>query len=150
MLGRVYTAKLARTAVSAGPRTLIELTAHTNRIVEVLRLEIGQSESETSTMEEVRLVRKSGAGTGTAHTPTPMIASDTAFGGTCRVDCTAEGTVSDELYAIPFNILNGLLWVPTPEERIIVAGAGIFGIQLVEAPEASIDISATLVFKEIG
>jgi hypothetical protein len=146
--GRIYTARMVRTTVST-QRTLVELTAHANRTLVILSAWISNTTSETAEQLEASIVRKSAAGTGTSFTPLVHVPGDTAFGGTCRVNCTAEGTVTDELHAEGFHNSGGWLWVPVPEERIVVTGSGIIGIRFAVAP-ASQDFSAGIRFAEIG
>jgi hypothetical protein len=146
--GRIYTARMIRTSVSTA-RTLVELTAHTNRAIIILEAWISNVDSETAEQLEASIVRKSAAGTGTSFTPLAHSAADAAFGGTCRVNCTAEGTVTDELVAEGFHNSGGWLWVPVPESRIIVAGAGIIGLRFPTAPTAQ-TFSAGIRFAEIG
>lgn len=147
--GRVYTAQLIRTSVS-GSKTLVEFTAPSDKIVVLVEAWVTQKDSETSTQENISFVRKSAAGTGTSHTPRKHQSGDSAFGGTCRIDCTAEGTIGDEMLSEDFNIVGGYLYVPTPKRAIIVPGGGILGMRLVEAPEAGITVSAGMTFMEIG
>lgn len=149
MLGRTFAILLENTAVST-LRTLIEATVASTKVCELVAAWVSQVNSEVSTQEEVEIRRKTAAGTGTSATPAPMDASDTAFGGSARVNCTAEGTLGTTLHREGFNILSGWFYEPVPERRIIVAGGGIIAIRFAQAPEAAIDINAGLVLREIG
>jgi hypothetical protein len=61
-----------------------------------------------------------------------------------------EGTYTDILYRDNFSVLNGWLWVPTPEERIIVGPSGILGLKFPIAPGASMTVSAGFLVGEEG
>jgi len=149
MSGRAYVALMEGVSVSTAI-SLVEFTAPSDAIVELLSAWITQDTSETSTQEVVAILRKSAAGTGTSFTARLLEASDAAFGGTCRTLMTAEGTPTDILVREGFNILNGFFHKPVPEERIIVPPSGILAIKFAVAPAAAITISAGLVFREIG
>jgi hypothetical protein len=147
-VGRVYTILLENIAVST-LRTLIEFTAPGTKSCVLLSGKVTQVNSETSTQEEVEIIRKTVAGTGTAVTPAAHQDGD-VFGGTARVNCTVEGTLGTRIKREGFNILNGWHYLPTPEERIPVPGGGILALRFAQAPEAAIDIDAELVIGELG
>lgn len=120
---------------------------------QLLRAWVSQSSSTTSTMQQVALVRGTSAGTGTAgsivkqnlNNPASLVTSSTTTGAT---NITAEGTVVDTLYVDAFNILNGWLWVPTPEERIVVAQGGFLALKFIATPASAITVSAGIVWEE--
>lgn len=143
----VYTISLDATVVSTA-RTLIQYNAPATRVAVVLRAWVSQTLSETSTQEEVQLLRVTTAGTGTAATPRP-VGSFAAAAGTATVNHTAEGTAGDSLGREGFNILNGWLYVPTPDEYEIVPPSGRIALKFPVAP-ASATWSAGLVIAEIG
>ncbi len=150
---RVYSVRMTRQAVTAAI-TLVQLKAG-NATLRLLRAWCGQSNLTGSAMQTVQLVRKSVAATVTSFTPLQLDPGDAAalaVGGTAATgtNASAEGTDSDLFYADSFNVLNGWLWVPTPEERIIIAPSGIIGIKLPDAPGSSMTTSAGFLFGEEG
>lgn len=149
MSGRKYVALMEGVSISTAI-SLIEFTAPSDAIVELLEAWVTQDASETSTQEVIQILRKTAAGTGTSFTPRLLEASDAAFGGTARTNMTAEGTAGDILRRESFNILNGWLYLPVPEARIKVAPSGILAIKFAVAPAAAITISAGMIFREIG
>ena len=149
MSGRKYVALMEGVSVSTAI-SLVEFTAPSDAIVELLSAWITQDTSETSTQEVAAILRKTAAGTGTSFTARLLEPSDAAFGGTCRTLMTAEGTAGDILVREGFNILNGFIYKPVPEERIKVPPSGILAIKFAVTPAAAITISAGLVFREIG
>jgi hypothetical protein len=144
----IYTITLDATAVSAA-RTLVQYNAPSTRIAVVLRAWVSQCNSEVATQEEIQLLRVTTAGTGTGATPRPT-GSFAAAAGTATVNNSAEGTAGDSLHREGFEIRNGWLWIPTPEERFIIPPSGRIALKFPAAPEASIDVSAGLVVAELG
>jgi len=155
---RVYTVTLKEQGVISGTQTgtLIQLKSGANVVCVILRASITQSNITASTMQNVQIRRTTTAGTVTSQTPILTDKGDAAAnsaGGAAAtgVNATAEGTGGDVLYAADFNLLNGWLYVPVPEERIIVGPANPYlGIFLPTVPSSSVTMSATLVFGEIG
>lgn len=147
-----YSVTMQGTSVSAAI-TLIQIKAGAAKSVQILRAWVGNTDVETSNQLRVRLLRKTATATVTSFTP---IEFDTdgpaagAAGGTSAtgVNASAEGTDGDVLVDDGFNILNGWLWVPTPEERIVVPAAGFLGLKLPAAPAAATVISAGIIFGE--
>jgi len=148
-MGRIYVATMESISVSAA-KSIIEFTASSTAIVQLLEAWITQDASETSTQEVAQILRKSAAGTGTAFTARPLEILDPAFAGTVRTNMTAEGTAGNIMRHEGFNILNGWLYVPIPENRIIVPPSGILALKLPNTPAAAITVSAGMIFEEIG
>jgi hypothetical protein len=130
--------------------SLVEFTAPSDAIVVLLEAWIAQEASEVSTQEVAQILRKSAAGTGTGSPTAKLLqGSDAAFGGTVRVQMTAEGTPTDSLIREGFNILNGWSYRPIPESRIYVAPSGILALKFPVAPAAA-TFTAGMIFMEIG
>lgn len=147
---RVYNINHRNVASGTSIVTLAEFTAAAAKSMILLRAELTQKGSTTSAQQDVEIVRKSGAGTNvTAPTATPMDAGDSAFAGTVRGMCTTEGTIGVTLKTGAFNWVNGWIYLPVPEERIAIPGAGILGIRLPTAPP-SLTFDLDLVVAEIG
>ncbi len=151
-MGRKYIIKHEAIAV-AGAITIIQLKAGPNCICLIHRVQISQTGSTTSAMVRFQLVRKSAAATVTSYTPLLLDTGDGAaksVGGTSATGITAsaEGTDTDIVYSDTFNALTGVLYLPTPEERITVPGAGFLGLKFPANP--ALTITAQLEFEEIG
>ena len=121
--------------------------------LELIRAMLSQKSSTTSTQERIQIVRKSVAATVTSITPAqvnnPNDPAALAVGSTSGTGRTgsAEGTDGTILVDDAFNILNGWLWLPTPDERIWVPPSGIIALKFPLAP-ASQAWNAALYFKE--
>lgn len=151
---RVYSVELVNQAVNAAI-TLVQVKAGAASIFRILRAWCSQSNQTSSAQQAIEIVRKSAAATVTSATPLLIDPGDSAanaVGGTSATgtNANAEGTDGDILYRDNFNVLNGWLWVPVPEERILVAPSGIIGLKFPIAPGASMTVSAGFLIGEEG
>lgn len=149
---RVYSVVMNATSVS-GAITLIQIVAGSAADLRLIRAWCSQSGSTTSAQQKIQINRKSGAATVTSQTPAQFDTNDAAaqaVGGTSAtgVNASGEGTDTTVLIADAFNVLNGWIWVPTPEERIYVPPGGIIGLKFPTAPGSALTIEAGLVFAE--
>lgn len=122
--------------------TVIQYKAGASNKAAVVRFRIGQGLSETSTMEQIVLIRKTAAATVTSFTPIELDPDGPiAFGvgGTAAsgITATVEGTDGDLLVDAPFNILNGYEWVRSAREEIMVPVAGIIALKFPVAPASA-------------
>jgi hypothetical protein len=129
--------------------------------IRILRAWAGQQASETSDQLGIMLALKASAfGTYTSTTPTPHFIGGRASGiaggaagaeGTAGTDAATEGagTVTPIIYD-GFNNLNGWLWVPTPEERIVIPADTAIILKIVGTPAALGNWSAGITFEELN
>ena len=143
--------------------TMRAATAFTSRgsLLEVLRMKASQRSATTSAQLGMRWGLKASAfGTFTSTTPVPIIlgaAASALTGSTSNAaasagtNASANGggtlTVMDQE---EFNNLTGFLWVPTPEERIIIGPDQSFVMQLQGTPSALTLWTASLLFRELN
>lgn len=151
-MGRLYTIKHEAISV-AGAITIIQLATPATCIALIHRLEISQSASTTSAQVRTQIVRKSAAATVTSYTPLEMSPGGNAalsVGGTSATGITAsgEGTDTDIVFSAVWNALSGYLYLPTPEERIVVPPSSFLGVKFPANP--ALTITAQLIFEEIG
>lgn len=151
---RVYSVRMIKVAVT-GAITLLQIKAGATTTLKMMRAWCSQSNQTSSVMQDIVILRKSVAATVTSFIPLlldPGDAASAAIGGTSATGTNAsgEGTDGDELVPDNFNVLNGWLWVPTPEERIIVPPSGIIGLKFPTAPGSSMTVSAGFLFGEEG
>lgn len=127
----VYSAKI-NLAAFTGAKTALQIKAGANNPVEILRVSVSQKGSTTSEQIQIQLLRKTAAATVTSLTPlklnpgAPAAGTDTTATGS---NASAEGTDGDVLIQEGFNILNGFLYLPVPEERILIPANGIFAVK---------------------
>jgi hypothetical protein len=150
-IGPCYELWAAPTGLSLGsavPTTAVQYQTGANGAAEILRASMTQASSTTSTQTAATLAR---FGATPSSTMTAAVAGTTLFkqntlnattDATLGAAATAvflsgqtEGTVVERPLGRGFNQLNGLEWLPSPEERILVpqnsATNKTIGIQIV-------------------
>lgn len=147
---RTYSVVMAGTSITAA-KDLLRLSASSGTILEILRIEVTQSSSTTSAQNALSIYRASTDGTGTSASARPYQAGDPTFAGTAVVNLSADTTKSptEPLWRSGQNVLNGWLWHPVPEERIIVPPSGRLAVRLENSP-GTLTMTCTCVFMEIG
>jgi hypothetical protein len=89
---------------------------------------------------------------GSAPTPQNIVPGGASSGCTVHMNDTTQasaGTLTT-LHADVWQFLNGFFWMPAPEDRIFVAPATGFIVSLVAAPSASMVVSGTITYEELG
>ena len=154
--GDVYI--LRHEAVVSTAITILQIATGAAVPLEILSAQLGQDGSTVSAQEKVAFVRKSAAATVTAAAagthlfktktgdPTSGVQLGTALTG---VIASAEGTDTDVLYETGFNVLNGWVYLPVPEERIYMPGGAFLGLKFRTAP-ASATWQMQITFRELG
>lgn len=93
----------------------------------------------------------SGSG-GSTVTPRETDGDTGTFGGTSPIEIlnTTPASAGTALLkrALIWNLASGLLWLPTPEDRLQIPQSTRCVVRLVDAPSAAMTVSATLVFEE--
>jgi hypothetical protein len=148
--GRPYVAIFSGlTSLTAVP--FLQIAAPAGTGLEIVTFELGQETSETSQQEVVTAQRRTTASTlPTTVTPSKLQPGDPAAIATVHSGiATGTGTAGDVVGRWSFNVLNGLLYVPVPEERIIIAPGGWLTFQFPTAPAAN-TWSGRLVFREMA
>lgn len=122
--------------------------------IEITRASVNQDNVTTTGQARARLNRLSTACTVTSQAPVPsqngMQASKCVGGVSASgITATVEGTIAATVWSEGFNIVNGVLYLPVPESRLLVSGsaAGFVGLQFATAP-ASAQYSSTVEFIE--
>lgn len=134
-MGRVYSVVMKDQTIIANSEMVTIRTAAAigtaASTIRILRAWCGQGATETSEQLGVQIVLQASAfGTFTSTTPAPHLLGGPASGitggtaqaaGTAGTDSSANAAgTKTVVIADSFNNLNGWLWVPTPEERILV------------------------------
>jgi len=129
--------------------------------IRVLRAWCSQNETETSQQLGIMLALQASAfGTYTSTTPTPHFVNgpaSTIVGGTTGAEATAgtdssanaAGTRTPIIYD-GFNNLNGWLWVPTPEERLIVPTDTAIVLKMVGTATTLTGWNAGITYEELN
>lgn len=129
--------------------TVLELTAPSTMMLRVIRAWFTNTSTATSSESDAVLIRKTATITGTSITPAPLEKSGPAATFTAKRTATVEGTDGDIVAGEGFNVLNGWLFVPVPEERPIVPPSGLIALKLIAAP-ASATYRYGITVEEIG
>lgn len=165
MAGHVYSVILANQTIVADATLVIVHAAAAvgtrGSILEVERVWVNQIGTETSEQLGIIIGQKVTAfGTYTSTVPAPHQLGGAASGiaggtagaaATSGTDASAEGagavtTTIEE----GFNNLNGYLWVPTPEERLIVGPDIAVIVKMVGTPTTLTGWTAGITFAEIN
>lgn len=152
--GRIYTVSFANVAVAA-VQDLISLQSTSGMALEVHEVSIGQITATAIGNLRLTMKRFSGAYSigsgGSAATPAKANFGDAAAVATGRVNDTTQTTsgTSVTFRADIFNVINGYLWLPAPEDRLIIAPSQAFVLSLDTAPGSSETMSGSMTFKEI-
>lgn len=153
MAPKTYVVNMTAVSVS-GAITLLQLKAGASVPLELIRANCSQSNSTTSAMQRVQILRKSSAATVTSFTPLKYNSADaasTVSSGTSATgtNASAEGSDGDVLYQFSFNVLNGWEWLPVPDERIVVGVGEIVAVKFPAAPGSALTVTAELVYREL-
>lgn len=165
MASGVYSVVMANQTIIANSEMVIIHTASgigtRASFLRILRAWCGQSGTTTSQQLGIQLaVQASAFGTYTAATPAPLVAGGNASGiaggtagaaGTAGTDSSANAAgTKTPLYSDGFNNLNGWLYIPVPEERIIVPSDTAIVLALIGTPTTLTNWSAGINFEEMN
>jgi hypothetical protein len=137
-------------------KTLLYIETSATKPIEILSARVTCQDESTSEQIfcELNRITTLGTPTATTITPKPTEEGSAAFGGTCKANVTAsEPTYDGESDAIASggaNKLGGWEYLPMPEERPIVGVNDDVGLRLIDAVPTSSDLTAEIVFREIG
>ena len=137
-----YVQNLAATISTA--ITIIQVKAVSPNPISIVRASLTQKGSTTSAQERVQLGRITTTfSTVTSFTPLKIDTCSPAsacVGGTAAtgITGTGEGTVVDILVDEGFNVLNGFLWLPVPEERITINPGEAIVMKFTVAPASQV------------
>lgn len=162
-MDQLYNVVMANQTIIADSEmvTIRSATSYASRasLLTILRISVSQYGTSTSQQLGVRWGLKASAfGTFTAATPSPVAlgtvasaitGSTTNAASSAGVDASANGAGTLTVLAQDaFNNLNGYLWVPTPEERILVGPDLTFVLQLQGTPTTLTGWNAVVTFQE--
>lgn len=159
-----YSVAMSDTTIVANATLVIVHSATglaAGNVLEIERAWVSQHGTATSQNLGILVAQKASVfPTVTAATPSPHTVGGPASGiaggtagaaATAGVDATVEGAGAvTNIIADGFNNLNGWLWVPTPEERIILNPDTAVILKLVGTPTTLTNWNAGLTFKELS
>ena len=151
----VYRASATISAVTTA-KTLIYLTAPSTAVLEILSARITCQDEDTSEQIFAELNRIATLGTpaATALTPKPTEEGSAAAQTIAAYDVTASeptyDAITDAIASGGANKLAGWEYVPLPEERAIIKPSDSVGLRLIDAIANASDLTAEIIFREIG
>jgi len=154
MSGRTYAVTFSAVAVSAA-QDLFEITPATNKPIEIIGIELGQSSDSGDAQDEqlqISIIRghtTSGSG-GTAPTPVAHCPGDGAAGFTAEVNNTtvASAGTAVVLHTGAWNVRAGYInWFPENARPQAIQGSVLVVRQT--APADAITMSGTLIVLEL-
>jgi hypothetical protein len=163
-MSREYVVGGSNLTVANAAVSLVAIMPLAGQTIRILRCGISQHANATSAQQRVSIgVKGTAYQTVVTATPQKTKQSDPASGitgvagsiaaGKCGINASAEGAGTyTELWGEAFNVLNGYLWIPTPDEVIEVNGTSVlaFTLQFPAAPTTLTGWNAFVVFKELG
>ncbi len=161
-MARTYVVSVGGVTIENQAVTLAFINPGVDASIEILRCWVAQSANATSAQQRVQLVTQVTAfPTLTSTEPTniylggtvsTIVGGTAGAAGTCGTDATAEGAGSKTVILNDaFNVLNGWLWVATPEERIGLAASAAsgFGLHLPVAAATLTNWSWGVIYREV-
>lgn len=135
--------QLVRATVTTSTAITIEqVTSVANTAEEFTRCWVNQNTITATAQCRIQFLRKSAVATVTSQTATAMgnaMQASKCVGGTTATGITAtiEGTNGNVYIEEGFNIVNGWLYLPVPEERKYMVGADSVGLLFPTAPTSA-------------
>jgi hypothetical protein len=135
-----------------GPKTLVEVGAATNTVIEIWRIKVTQATSETDDSTDITwgYYTASGTGTNVAANVEVLDPGDAAFSGTAEDNHTVDIATGEIILGREgISTLAGFEKIFLPECRPIIPGAGFFAIN-VDTAVTSVTIVYEIEFRELG
>jgi len=152
--GRTYS-YIIKSASGIGLTPWIQIATPSATAIELLRIEIGEEDSTTSQQETLEMTRR------TTNSTLPNVAErvplnpndpGTLLAGTSITNAigiaTGTGSFGGSMMRWNFNVLNGLLYLPVPEERPVLAPTNFYTFQFTASPAAN-TWSGHIIYREI-
>lgn len=165
-MGRVYTAHGENLSLGTGSVLIALQTAATvaaAAFVRPLRVEVTQSGSTTSAQARLLFSTRDTAGTLTTTSVTPvntdlagpisgLVGNTSVIGAVGRIGINSSadsGGAYTNHWAAAFNVLNGYMYLPVPEERIVVPASTVWCVRFAAAPATTTGWTCVLVYEEV-
>lgn len=142
---RVYGSAVPQQA--PGAVTIWEIIAGSQIPIRLKRIELSSDNASGTVVVRPRLSRISATGTGTASTPSPVDANDTAAAATIKYLDTVEPTFGVQVWLDRWNLQVPYIWIAGPGEEFRAAGLAGFAITLLDTP-APANVVVAVSFEE--
>jgi hypothetical protein len=155
-MSRIYTASFTAVAATAA-QDLFEFVSASTAVILIHDISISQQTNVSDANEkELQIALKSGQTTtgsgGSTVTPVVLDFGDAATGATVKANNTTKATAGTIVthYYWNWNVRGEFLRIFTPETRPMIRPSRRMTLELVNAPAASMTISGTITYEEIG
>ncbi len=155
---RVYTATFASIAFSVTDTTLMELQVPANVAITLLRAWVGAAEGTDPVVEtqEIEIYGNDAIATsGTAMTEQEIQGGGGAASSVVAIEDAAVAATPIPLYSDAFHLFNGWLYLPVPEERIMIRGGATdpgdnLGMRFPVVLDATTTLSGGMTWSELS
>lgn len=151
----IFSVPMSAVSVSAA-QDLWHLKAGATYPIVIHSIQLDQKGLTATEAREVYLRRHTATVTqgsgGSTPTPAPHAPGSTASGITAHMNDTtaaSAGTITT-INSMTWQFLNGLFWMPAPEDRIYITPATGFIVNLPNAPSGAMTVSGFITFEELG
>jgi hypothetical protein len=131
---------------------VIELQVGANTRIEIIKAWVGPAEGTdpVDEVQEIGFYRNDATGTGTAMTEQEIQGGGDATSGVTAISTVTIGATPEDFNFDAYHVQNGWLYLPVPEERVQVQSGGQdnFGIWFPVSPDASMTVSAGIIWAE--
>jgi hypothetical protein len=158
--GRVYSATFENVTIGATNQSIMELQVPDNTIITLLRAwlsaDIGQAPPDE--VIAVNIYGNDAAGTTSGSTLTKQPLTPAAAADASNITAEQEPTIGAtelDLYQDAYHLANGWLYLPVPDERIVIFGGNAdpgdnIGLQLSVTSTATPNVSGGMIWLEIS
>jgi hypothetical protein len=150
-MSRVYVLSNSITTFTSA-KTIAEIGAATNTVLEILRIKVTQATSETDDSTDITwgYYTASGTGTNVAANVEVLDPGDASFSGTAEDNHTVDISTGEVILGREgISTLAGFEKIFLPEARPIIPGGGFFAINA-DTAITSVTLVYEIEFKEMG
>ncbi len=155
-MGRIYSAEFQDVSVAVA-QDLFSILPASNVPISIHQVSLSQNSEVADAAEEGLTISiiagntTTGSG-GSAGAGEPLNFRDAADSATVRTNDTTEMSAGTAVvkHSEAWNIRMPFIYLPAPEDRIIVANALFFGVQLITVPADAIIMSGTVIYEELA
>lgn len=150
-MARMYVLSNAITSFT-GAKTIFEVGAATNTVIEIWRIKLSQSTSETDDSTDLTwgYYTASGTGTNVAANVEVLDPGDAAFSGSAEDNHTVDISTGEIILGREgISTLAGFEKIFLPEARPIIPGGGFFALNL-DTAITSVTLQYECTFRELG
>ena len=154
-MSRKYSAAVTAVNVSTVPQDLFEIKSPASKVIKIHECRISQDGSAVSSQVRLRVSKLTATVTDGSGGSTPAAVAaedgDSASAATVKANSTTQATTTGSKatwLSDAFNVLSGWLWLPAPEDQLVLSPNDACVVEVLAGSLANAD--ATIVWEEIG